>query len=94
VTDGRCPLAFLRARLPKYLVAADDRRRPDVEWDVPRVTHAGPESNWRDARQVFLTGATGFLGAHLLRELLDRTDARIHALVRGRDLALQRPCPV
>ncbi|HEX6355423.1 amino acid adenylation domain-containing protein [Actinophytocola sp.] len=65
-----------------------DRWRPDVEWDVPRVTHAGPEPNWRDPRQVFLTGATGFLGAHLLRELLDRTDARIHALVRGRDVAL------
>lgn len=34
---------------------------------VPRVTHAGPEPNWRDPRQVFLTGATGFLGAHLTR---------------------------
>jgi len=64
-----------------------DRWRPDVEWDVPRVTHAGPEPNWRDPRQVLLTGATGFLGAHLLRELLDRTDARIHTLVRGRDVA-------
>jgi amino acid adenylation domain-containing protein/thioester reductase-like protein len=64
-----------------------DRWRPDVEWDVPRVTHAGPEPSWRDPRQVFLTGATGFLGAHLLRELLDRTDARIHALVRASDVA-------
>jgi amino acid adenylation domain-containing protein/thioester reductase-like protein len=64
-----------------------DRWRPDVEWDAPRVTPAGPEPNWRDPRQVFLTGATGFLGAHLLRELLDRTDARVHALVRGRDVA-------
>jgi len=49
------------------------------------VTHAGPEPNWRDPRQVFLTGATGSRGAHLLRELLDRTDARIHTRVRGRD---------
>jgi amino acid adenylation domain-containing protein/thioester reductase-like protein len=64
-----------------------DRWRPDIEWDVPRITHAGPEPNWRDPRQVFLTGATGFLGAHLLRELLDRTDARIHTLVRARDMA-------
>ncbi len=32
---------------------------------------------------VLLTGATGFLGAYLLRELLARTDARIHCLVRA-----------
>jgi thioester reductase-like protein len=67
-----------------------DRWRPDIEWDVPRVTHTGPEPNWRNPEQVFLTGATGFLGAHLLRELLDQTDARIHVLVRGRDAALAR----
>lgn len=33
-------------------------------------------------RQVLLTGATGFIGAFLLRELLERTDARIFCLVR------------
>jgi thioester reductase-like protein len=32
---------------------------------------------------VLLTGATGFLGTFLLRELLDRTDLRVHCLVRG-----------
>ena len=36
---------------------------------------------------VLLTGATGFLGAHLLRELLDRTDSRIRCLVRSDDAA-------
>jgi len=39
VTDGRSTpqglFDFLRARLSKYLMTADDRRRPDVEWDVP-----------------------------------------------------------
>lgn len=64
-----------------------DRWRPDVVWDVPEVTHDGPEPNWRDPRQAFLTGATGFLGAHLLRALLDRTNAQIHVLVRARDIA-------
>jgi glutamate racemase len=34
-------------------------------------------------RNVLLTGATGFLGAFLLRELLDRTDATVHCLVRA-----------
>lgn len=34
-------------------------------------------------RVVLLTGATGFLGAHLLRELLDRTTAEIRCPVRA-----------
>ncbi|MER7129142.1 non-ribosomal peptide synthetase [Streptosporangium saharense] len=34
-------------------------------------------------RRVLLTGATGFLGAYLLAELLGRTDADVHCLVRG-----------
>lgn len=34
-------------------------------------------------REVLLTGATGFLGAYLLAELLERTEARIHCLVRA-----------
>ncbi|PXX60942.1 amino acid adenylation domain-containing protein/thioester reductase-like protein [Nocardia tenerifensis] len=50
-----------------------------------------PEIHGRDClpahagapREVLLTGATGFLGAHLLRELLRRTDARVVCLVRA-----------
>ncbi len=38
----------------------------------------------QDARRVFLTGATGFLGAFLLDALLSRTNAEIHCLVRPR----------
>jgi len=44
-----------------------------------------PRPQWRAPREVLLTGATGFLGAHLLRELLATTDARVHCLVRARD---------
>ncbi len=43
----------------------------------------GPD--WRDPGEVLLTGATGFLGAHLLSELLAATNARVHCLVRARD---------
>lgn len=32
---------------------------------------------------VFLTGATGFLGAYLLRDLLETTEASVHCLVRA-----------
>ena len=38
-------------------------------------------------RTVLPTGATGFLGAFLLRELLDRTDAHVYCLVRAADEA-------
>jgi amino acid adenylation domain-containing protein/thioester reductase-like protein len=44
-----------------------------------------PRPDWRNPREILLTGATGFLGAHLLRELLDATDARVWCLVRARD---------
>lgn len=36
---------------------------------------------------VFLTGATGFLGAFLIKEILHQTDADIYCLVRGADSA-------
>ncbi|WP_046496888.1 type I polyketide synthase [Streptomyces odonnellii] len=38
-----------------------------------------------DPRDVLLTGASGFLGAFLLRDLMRTTTARIHCLVRGAD---------
>jgi amino acid adenylation domain-containing protein/thioester reductase-like protein len=46
-----------------------------------------PRPDWRSPREILLTGATGFLGAHLLRELLAATDARVRCLVRARDEA-------
>ena len=36
----------------------------------------------RHARNIFLTGATGFLGAFLLDELLSKTNADVYCLVR------------
>ncbi|NCR78513.1 MAG: amino acid adenylation domain-containing protein [Microcystis aeruginosa K13-05] len=35
---------------------------------------------------ILLTGATGFLGIHLLAELLDKTEANIHCLIRDKSL--------
>jgi thioester reductase-like protein len=74
---------------------ADSLRRdepasaPDLAADVvldPSI-HAGTAAAAAatDPAHVFLTGATGFLGAFLLRELLDRTRAAVHCLVRAAD---------
>ncbi len=62
---------------------------PDLEAEVVlddsiRGTLA-PGSRITDPAHVFLTGATGFLGAFLLRELLDQTGADVHCLVRAAD---------
>ena len=47
--------------------------------------HRLREPEWRNPGEVLLTGATGFLGAHLLSELLAATGARVHCLVRAHD---------
>ena len=51
---------------------------------LPAHTIAGPGGG--SGRHVLLTGATGFVGAYLARELLERDNvARLHCLVRARD---------
>jgi amino acid adenylation domain-containing protein/thioester reductase-like protein len=46
-----------------------------------------PRPDWHSPREILLTGATGFLGVHLLSELLAATSARIWCLVRADDEA-------
>ena len=67
----------------------------EAKLGVPALRHADlrrPPPNWRRPLEVLLTGSTGFLGAHLLHELLATTPARVWCLVRARDAAhaLQR----
>jgi amino acid adenylation domain-containing protein/thioester reductase-like protein len=57
--------------------------RLDVRLD-PEIV-GGPARRPGPPRQVLLTGATGFIGTHLLRELVERTGARVVCLVRGTD---------
>ena len=42
-----------------------------------------------EPRHIFLTGATGFLGAFLLAELLQETTAIVHCLVRGKGARIE-----
>ena len=50
---------------------------------VPRALHCEPPTGaTREYGAVLLTGATGFIGAHLLHLLLTRTTGHVHCLVR------------
>lgn len=41
--------------------------------------------NTKKPKNVFLTGATGFLGVHLIKELIQDADVQLYCLVRGKD---------
>lgn len=84
--DGLSPQEK-RALLEKLLRERMGSLRPDLEADarvelVPAAEDFDPRA---EPQEIFLTGATGFVGAFVLRELLDRTRARVHCLVRAAD---------
>ena len=70
--------------------AGQEKDEPDPRADAvlePGISPEGADEGVRrlsDAGDVFLTGATGFLGAFILDGLLTGTEARIHCLVRPR----------
>ncbi|MCJ8279599.1 MAG: thioester reductase domain-containing protein, partial [Rivularia sp. ALOHA_DT_140] len=55
-------------------VQLDQSITPNTSWEPKQLSQV---------EAIFLTGATGFLGAFLLRELLQQTDALIYCLVRS-----------
>jgi FkbH-like protein/thioester reductase-like protein len=63
---------------------AEVRLAPEVRTEGLVPAAAG------EPRAILLTGASGYLGAHLLRELLRETRARIYCLVRAADSAAAR----
>lgn len=76
-------------RLAECVMTARQRQRGEVSG--PRTMHDArlPASiratapRGSSSGDVFLTGATGFVGAHLLRDLLDRTERQVICLVRA-----------
>ena len=65
------------------------RVRAAVEADLHLIEGTGSASEAvsaaeaADPRRVLLTGATGFVGAHLLHALIEEAEAQIHCLVRA-----------
>ncbi|MEA5471077.1 amino acid adenylation domain-containing protein [Spirulina sp. 06S082] len=49
----------------------------------PSTYSVDPE---KEPQHIFLTGVTGFVGAFLLQELLEQTDAKIYCLIRASQL--------
>jgi thioester reductase-like protein len=75
-TTGSAASARAEVDFHAEIQLADDVRPAE---DVTRVAV--------DPREILLTGATGFLGAFVLRDLMRSTTARVHCLVRGTDQA-------
>jgi thioester reductase-like protein len=64
--------------------AADLHAEAVLEPDIAPVRRGSGDAPLGDAQRIFLTGATGFLGAFLLDELLSQTEAEVRCLVRLR----------
>ncbi|MFD8086670.1 amino acid adenylation domain-containing protein [Kitasatospora sp. NPDC059722] len=61
--------------------SVDFTRESELGFDLPPAE--GPAPSPHDPRDVLLTGASGFVGAFLLAELLRSTAARVHCPVRA-----------
>jgi thioester reductase-like protein len=70
--------AAVQADLPRIL-------RADIELDEDIKSDGTPMRQLSDAKTVLLTGATGYLGAFLLKSLIQHTTATIVCLVRFTD---------
>jgi thioester reductase-like protein len=64
---------------PIHPLVRDAQLDPNIQIAAPLTQHS------TQPRALFLTGATGFLGAYLLAELLQQTEATIYCLVRAAD---------
>ncbi|KID58857.1 hypothetical protein JF50_03130 [Pseudoalteromonas luteoviolacea] len=68
----------------------DSQQKPDFILDAgftPTANTTGLTKAYEgDVKSVLLTGATGFLGSHILQQLMDETDATIYCIVRASSL--------
>lgn len=91
--------ALLASKHPKKAgdsAASDPEAMHEATTVAPKATFPRyvPQQGARTKKstgQVFLTGGSGFLGSHLIRELVEQTDDTLHCLVRpDREEAFRR----
>jgi len=82
-------LADLAARLSADIGPPTARKvaRPRLVGDIDLPADIGwnGQPGRSGVREILLTGATGFVGVQLLHDLVQRTDATVHCLVRAAD---------
>lgn len=76
--------ALERTEDPPALTSTDDAGRALIADDLQLPDDIRPSRGapLRPARHILLTGATGFLGAFVLAELVQTTQATVHCLIR------------
>ncbi len=79
--DGTAPTADT-GRHPRSITGADLAAEAVLPADITPAADALPPAA-TPYRTVLLTGGTGYTGAFLMRELLDRSDAHLYVLVRA-----------
>ena len=85
-TVFQCPTpSALAAHIQQPRAGAPASRVIDITADAVLAPEISPFA--ADPAHVLVTGSTGFVGAFLLRELVSRTGATIHCLVRAADAA-------
>ena len=77
------PVAVLTAAHRKRIMAAIDADLYLLD-GTGEATDRVTAEEAANPKKVFLTGATGFVGAYLMRTLADRTEAQVHCLVRAK----------
>jgi len=65
--------------------AESELRVPELGFSAPKLTERHDPPDWRQPKDILLTGVTGYCGIHLLNDLLEHTQARVHCLVRAAD---------
>lgn len=69
-----------------------EQLQSEANLEITLQGHTPDVNCWTQPKSIFVTGATGFLGAFILAELLQQTQANLYCLIRGEtpELALQK----
>lgn len=62
--------------------ALSNEERQIKELTEPPAVKAAKNRAWKEAQNVLVTGGTGYLGAHIIHELLQETKATVYCLIR------------